>query len=95
MASEKLVDWWNHKLFEIILVRIRLSDDPKDTFFFWGQLVWQELRMWESIGKSVNSGDLDFIVNRRGFSMFQRQFLIEGLENLGLWEPDGPGELRT
>lgn len=88
MASEKLVDWWNGQLEKI---QARIDDESliKDYRFKWGQLIFQELDMWEVLGNPVyGDGGLDFIVNRRGFTEFQRDFLVRGLKHLGLWGGD-------
>ena len=84
-AADALVEWWNDRV-PMIEARIKEADDPdgKDTGFFWSQLIWQELVMWRQLGKPVDDAGLDFIVNRRGFTAFQRDFLIEGLEFLEL-----------
>ena len=92
MATEKLANWWNARA-DGITERIKDGVDPKDTTFRWSVLVWQELEMWESMGRQVNTEDLGFIVSRREFTPFQKDFLIEGLKHLGLWRPNGPGEL--
>ncbi len=78
-----LVDWWNARAGEIESL-IWTSADPKDTVFYWSQLVWQELDMWRMMGEVVSKDDLNFIVDRRGFTDRQKHFLVEGLTHLGL-----------
>ena len=83
--SKKLADWWNGRT-DWIWERMRTGD--RDTYFKWEQLVWQELWMWENIGKRVSPSQMDFMVNRRGFSKVQRDFLIEGLKVIELWDEE-------
>ena len=86
MATQLLVDWWNERAPEIE-ERIRTSNDPKDDAFYWGQLVWQELDMYERLGQRVTEEDLNFIILRRGFTEEQQRYLREGLIHLGLYGP--------
>ena len=89
MATKKLLDWWNERA-DDVEARIEAapdSEDSKDTYFYWSQLVWQELGMWENLGNMVGDSEMDFMVNRRGFTPDQRAFLVEGLTHLGLWDP--------
>ena len=83
--STKLVDWWNGRT-DWIWEQMRSGD--RGAFFKWEQLVWQELSMWEKIGKKVSPSELDFMSNRRGFSQVQRDFLIEGLKVIDLWDEE-------
>lgn len=47
MASQSLVDWWNERL-PFIEAQARADDAAgKNGNFEWGQMVWQELEMWE------------------------------------------------
>lgn len=80
--EQVLVDWWNERV-PMLEALVLTSTDPKDTVFYWSQLVYQELNMWRMIGDPVTD-ELDFIVNRRGFTPRQREFLVEGLQHLGL-----------
>lgn len=84
----KLIEWWNSQI-DRINSHIDDNQHRNHTYFHWDQLIHQELRMWATLGKPVTPSDLDFMVNRRGFSDVQRDFLIEGLEVMGLWYPDG------
>jgi hypothetical protein len=89
-----LVEWWNERI-PTIENRIReVGAEPyePESVWSWGQLVWQELVMWNQIGKPVNNADMDFMIRRRSFTPYQRDFLIEGLTHLKLWDPEGPGE---
>lgn len=80
--EQVLVDWWNERV-PMLEALVLTSTDPKDTVFYWSQLVYQELDMWRMIGDPVTD-ELDFIVNRRGFTPRQREFLVDGLKHLGL-----------
>jgi len=80
--SRELVDWWNSRT-GWIWEQMRTGDT--DTCFKWEHLVWQELWMWEKLGEKVAPEDLDWMAQHRGFSPVQKDFLIEGLEVIGLW----------
>ena len=83
-AYVKLADWWNDHI-DLINQHIQEGKHRNHTFFHWDQLVWQELAMWVKLDKKVTRKDLDFIVNRRGFSPVQEEFLIESLKHIGFW----------
>lgn len=80
MASRALVEWWNARA-----AKIEACCSTREEAFSWGQLVWQELEMWERIGKPVGESEVDFMVRRRGFTVEQKVFLTEGLKALNLW----------
>jgi hypothetical protein len=84
LASEKLVAWWNARVSEMADRIQAAPEGSKDTYFYWSQLVWQELEMWEMLGHRVDDDGFEFIANCRDFTPFQREFLEEGLTHLGL-----------
>jgi hypothetical protein len=85
MASESLVSWWNEQL-PHIMEQVAVDDAAgKKGRFEWGQMVWQELEMWEKLGEPVGPDELEWIVKRRGFNAVKSAFLLRGLRHLGLW----------
>jgi hypothetical protein len=83
-VPKELFHWWNLRL-PMILDRLRdptiLEDDTS-----WALNVWQDLVRWSHEDQPVyRDGDLALSVQLRGYTDFQRDFLISGLEFLGLW----------
>ena len=57
-----------------------------DAAFKWEQLVMQELRMWVCIGEPVTNSDIDYFVDRRGFTDEMRKFMLACLIAIGLYK---------
>lgn len=64
---------------------MHLSYATDNDVFKWEQLVMQELRMWVSIGKEVTPSDVDFYVQRRGFTSQMLEFILVCLSAVGLY----------
>lgn len=54
--------------------------------FNWNQLVMQEINMWAIIAEPVSSEQVEGLCERRGFSMSQKQYLIDMLLHMNLLE---------
>lgn len=80
---EKAVEFWNQRIETVIQPDIDSSHNRVDATFKWGQLVWQEVRMFISLGK-VEEGELDWLNERRGFNEAQRTMLHDILVHVGL-----------
>jgi hypothetical protein len=80
---EKAVEFWNQRIDTVIQPDIDASHDQVAATFKWGQLVWQEVVMFISLGK-VKEGELDWLNKRRGFNEEQRIMLYDILVHVGL-----------
>lgn len=62
--------------------------DGFDGYFYWNQLVWQEIKMWIQIDEPVTMKDLDYMVARRGFDSSMAAYLAASLQRCGLLRLD-------
>jgi hypothetical protein len=51
---------------------------------FKKELIDQEIRMFQLIGNPVSQEDLDWLCDRRGFSLEDKKLLVDVLKNKGL-----------
>ena len=79
--AEKAITKWNKDC-----IGFKLDSSDKDSFFKWNQLVWQEIDMWCRRGNKVSPSEVAWLSQRRGFSEQQKNYLVEMLKYLGLWE---------
>lgn len=92
------VEKWNSDK-DRILAWIKIEEETshdKDFYFYWGQLVWQEIKMWilmslhgmdehasdEIFVKSITAEDFEGTCLRRGFDDFMKEYLCEMLDFL-------------
>lgn len=58
----------------------------RDANFEWGQLVWQELKMWVDLGAPVDQEEIDDMCVRRELRAVQRTYIVKMLKTLGLYQ---------
>ncbi len=82
--------FWNDHVNELNESLSSLKDeDRQDAYFKWNQLVNQEIWMYASIAEPVDQKEFDDLCVRRGFSMIQRDFLVNAISFMGMgWKKD-------
>ena len=73
---------WND---DITLIRAVASESgTPNAVFKWGQLVWQEIWMYISLGKQVDPVEFHELCERRGFDWAMCEYLRKMLVRVGL-----------
>jgi len=80
---KKAISYWKNHL---DYIKNDLKENQRDEYdmFRWTDLVWQEIRMFCSIGKQVIPADIKWLVGRRGFNNNQELFLVSCTKEMGL-----------
>lgn len=84
----KLIDFWNDNL-EFIGEQIKeelKNDSNNNSGFKWGQLVQQEIFMYNRLNKQLEYKEFNELCIRRGFNAVQREFIVDALRSVGLTE---------
>ena len=101
----KAVEKWNgdeERIKEYVKELEKTRKD--DAYFYWNQLVWQEILMYISIVSrngtldhegnytfaTIDRDDIEYICKRRGFGDNERNYLYEMIVHLGIRFEDGP-----
>lgn len=89
ILRKKAVKKWNNDVHSELLHKF--MEEEKESwkkeasiFFYWSQLVWQEIDAWCMDAKQVKQDDFDFICNRRGFDQLMRSYLFKMVKYIGL-----------
>jgi len=88
-SFDKLIQKWNEdissgKMKSLVKESKNLKPEDDNIEFKWVQLVWQELRMWSSIGEIVEFNDFADICFVRGFDKIMQHYMVETLKYMGL-----------
>jgi hypothetical protein len=69
-----------------------MAERHADGVFYWGQLVFQEIHMYITLGKQVQQEEFNVLCRRRGFDAMMRAYLSAMLKHVGLGRllPDDP-----
>jgi hypothetical protein len=60
--------------------------------FKWGQLIWQEIKMWISIGDPyLPPSELQWLSERRGFDNDQQEYLKTMMKYVWMWRQKSNG----
>ena len=79
--SKRAAVWWNKNS---LVISKNIQKTMNDFKFMWINIVWQEVRMYNDIGKQVTDEDLMWLVKRRGFTVEMANHLIGVLKHMGL-----------
>ncbi len=78
----KAIKKWNKDIGSIkIYMKLSQKDDP---YFYWKQLVWQEIDMYIKLGEQVTKEDFNCLIKRRGFDKYMINYLREMIIYVGL-----------
>lgn len=79
---DKAIKKWNRDI-EIITTYINTcqKDNP---YFYWKQLVWQEINMYIRLDEQVTKKAFQCLVKRRGFDKYMVNYLREMIIYVGL-----------
>ena len=86
VRTHLLVHRWNRDAKTWMRELVDSSPDPERAFFYWSQLVWQEL--WSCVHHGIKMGpeEFEWLCKRRGFDERQTAYLRERLQGLSLWD---------
>ena len=84
LRINKAVKKWNQDLHYIRQCILEESTPEESRGFYWNQLVWQEISMYISIGKSVQPDELAWLCSRRGFTLKEQNYLQSMMQHVGL-----------
>jgi len=80
----KYINYWNsqaERIAELIKKQRMTGEDSVRVYFSWTQLMDQEIKMWNIIGKV---DDFEGICDMRGFTEDQKALLLEIIKVMGL-----------
>ncbi len=77
----RYVEKWNR---DLDWINAQISDENNNTYWYWGQLLQQEFRMWSMIAKPIDMAEINLLSEIRGFNKEQKQYIVNMTKYMGL-----------